>query len=123
MKGFQQTNRLPIKDHNQLEKLFEKNYFDELKKSQLAKIHSCIGDIYLAMERFQEAEQYYKRPIEYLETFSSLFHLELADLYSKLAYIAEKLKESSTIVTSLFEKTVEVMQYNRNKSNQMSELS
>ncbi|CAF1097693.1 unnamed protein product [Adineta steineri] len=102
---------------------FQKNYFLEFKRNQLAKIYSYIGDVYLKAKIFEQAELYYDKSIEYYKTFSLLFHLELADLYSKKAHAFHIQLEQQIINTdnialntkssALFEKSITTIKYER----------
>jgi tetratricopeptide (TPR) repeat protein len=110
------TTRVPI-DTQEEKNLFEKNYFIELKKNKLAKINLSIGDVYSKKENYDQAKLYYNKSIEYYETFPLLFHLEIADLYSKMGYITVKQHEHETIASSLFEKSIAAMEYKQNTLN------
>ncbi|CAF1218958.1 unnamed protein product [Rotaria sp. Silwood1] len=103
------------------EHLFFKNYSIELQKNHLAKIHSYIADVYSKEKTYEKAILYYDKSIKYYETFASLFHLELADLYSKKGAIIhtqhnlQKVTDSNiisqTTAHTLFEKAFATIKY------------
>ncbi|CAF4251682.1 unnamed protein product, partial [Adineta steineri] len=76
--------------------LFERNYFNELKQNQLAKLYSHIGNIYTKMKEYEEAKLYYDKSIRYYETFPLLFHLVIADLYSRQGFIIDAQQPNDT---------------------------
>ncbi|CAF1388003.1 unnamed protein product [Adineta steineri] len=101
--------------------LFERNYFNELKQNQLAKLYSHIGNIYTKMKEYEEAKLYYDKSIRYYETFPLLFHLVIADLYSRQGFIIDAQQPNDTgFVTScteaeeLFDKAIATIYNNDN---------
>ncbi|CAF3747792.1 unnamed protein product [Adineta steineri] len=101
--------------------LFRRNYFNELKRNQLAKLYSHIGNIYTKMKEYEKAKLYYDKSIRYYETFPLLFHLVIADLYSRQGFIIDAQQPNDTgFVTScteaeeLFDKAIATIYNNDN---------
>ncbi|CAF1148043.1 unnamed protein product [Adineta steineri] len=103
------------------EDLFRRNYFNESKENQLAKLYSHIGNTYTKMKKYKEAKLYYDKSIKYYETFPLLFHLVIADLYSRQGFIIDAQQPADTgYVTScteaeeLFDKAIATIYNNDN---------